>query len=77
MFIEFDDIASYGCDVFIKVAQLCPDRVRSGIGLKMTFPIDDLEKEDPVLSPIEDKLVRPEVNFILSSLGEGVHKAEM
>ena len=77
MFIEFDDIASDGCDVFIKVAQLCPDRVRGGIGVKMTFLNDDLGKEDPGLSPIEDKLVRPEANFILSSLGEGVHKAEV
>ena len=77
MFIEFDDIASIGCDVFIKVAQLCPDRIRGGIGVEMTFLNDDLEKEDRGLSPIEDKLVRPEVNFILSSLGEGVHKAEV
>ena len=77
MFIEFDDIASDGCDIFIKVAQLCPDRVRGGIGVKMTFSNDDLEKEDPGLSPIEDKLVRPEVNFVLSRLGEGDHKAEV
>ena len=77
MFIEFDDIASEGYDVFIKVAQLCPDRVRGGIGVKMTFLNDGLEKEDPRLSPIEDKLVRPEMNFILSSLGEGVHQAEV
>ena len=76
MFVEFDDVASNGCDVFINVAQLCPDRVRGGIGVEMTFPNDDLEEEDPGLSPIEDKLVRPEANFILSSLGEGVHKAE-
>ena len=42
MFIEFDDIASDGCDIFIKVAQLCPDRVRGGIGIEMTFSNDDL-----------------------------------
>ena len=77
MFVEFDDIASNGCDVFIKVAQLCPDRVRGGIGVEMTFPNDDLEKEDPRLLPIEDKLVRPEAYYILSSLGERVHKAEV
>ena len=44
MFVEFDDIASDGCDVFIKVAQLCPDRVRSVVGIEMTFLNDDLEK---------------------------------
>ena len=77
MFIEFDNIASNGCDIFIKVAQLCPDRVRGGIGDKMTLPNDNLEKEDPGLLSIEDKLVRTEANFILSSLGEGVHKAAM
>ena len=77
MFIEFDNIASDGCDVFIKIVQMCPDRVRGGIGVKMTFPNDDLEKEDPRFSPIEDKLVRPEANFILSSLGEEVRKAEV
>ena len=77
MFVEFDDIASHGCDVFIEVAQLCPDRIRGGIGVEMTFPNDDLEKEYPGLLPIGDKLIRPEANFSLSSLGEGVHKAEV
>ena len=77
MFVEFNDIASDGCDVFIKVAQLYPDRIRGGVGVEMTFLNDDLEKEEPGLSPIEDKLVRPEANFILSSLGERVHKAEV
>ena len=73
MFIEFDDIASDGCDIFIKVAQLCPNRVHGGIGIKMTFSNDDLEEEDPGLFSIEDILVRPEANFIFSCLGEGVH----
>ena len=44
MFVEFDDIASNSCDAFIKVAQLCPDRVHSGVVIEMTFPNDDLEK---------------------------------
>ena len=44
MFVEFDDIASDGCDVFTKVAQLCPDRVRNGVSIEMTFLNDDLEK---------------------------------
>ena len=42
MFVEFDDIAFDGCDVFIKVAQLCPDRVGSGI--EMFSSNDDLEQ---------------------------------
>ena len=73
MFVEFDGITSDGCDVFIKVVQLCPDRIRGGVGVEMTFQNDDLEKEDPGLSPIEDKFVRPESTFILSSLGERAH----
>ena len=44
MFVEFDNIASDGRDVFIKVAQLCSDRVRSGVGIEMTFLNDNLEK---------------------------------
>ena len=44
MFIEFYDVRSYGCDVFIEIAQLGPDRVRGGIGIEMTFSNDDLEK---------------------------------
>ena len=75
--LYFDDIASDGCDIFIKVAQLCPDRVRVGIGVKIPFRKDDLEKEDPELSPIEDKFVRPEANFILSSFYEGIRKGEV
>ena len=44
MFFELYDVTSYGCDVFIEVAQLGPDRIRGGVGVEMTFPNDDLEK---------------------------------
>ena len=44
MFVEFYDVTSYSCDVFIEVAQLGPDRIRGGVGVEMTFSNDDLEK---------------------------------
>ena len=44
MFVEFYDVTSYGSDVFIEVAKLGPDRVRCGVGIKVTFSNDDLEK---------------------------------
>ena len=44
MFVEFDDVTSDGCDVFIEVAQLGPDQIHGDIGVEMAFPNDDLEK---------------------------------
>ena len=44
MFVEFDYVTSNGCDVFIEVAQLGPDRIHGGISVEMAFSNDDLEK---------------------------------
>ena len=44
MCVEFDDVTSDGYDIFIKVVQLCPDRICGGVGVEMAFPNDDLEK---------------------------------
>ena len=47
MFVEFYDVTSYGCDVFIEVAQLGPDRVRGGVGIEMTFSMMILRSRIP------------------------------
>ena len=44
MFVEFYDVTSDGCDVFIEVAPLGPDQVRGGVGVEMTFSNDDFKK---------------------------------
>ena len=44
MFIKIDYVTSDGGDIFIKVAELSPDRIRCGVGIKMTFSNDDLQK---------------------------------